>query len=95
MFGLARKWLLNRRAEIVSNECGIYLRRSRKILNLGCGTGYIAARVRQDYKAEIQGVDIARTHKTDVPFCLFDGNTLPFRDVGLVKRSYTNLPLLC
>ncbi len=80
MFGLARKWLLNRRAEIVSKECVIYLERSRRILDLGCGTGHIAARVRQDYKAEIQGVDVARTQETDVPFCLFDGNMLPFPD---------------
>lgn len=80
MFGLARRWLLNRRAEIVSKECSIYLRRSRRILDLGCGTGHIAARVRQDYKAEIQGVDVARTHEADVPFCLFDGNALPFPD---------------
>lgn len=80
MFGLARKWLLNRRAEIVSNECGIYLRCSRRILDLGCGTGHIAARVRQDYKAEIQGVDVERTHETDVPFRIFDGNRLPFPD---------------
>jgi len=80
MFGLVRKWLLNRRAEIVSKECVIYLERSRRILDLGCGTGHIAARVRQDYKAEIQGVDVARTQETDVPFCLFDGNTLPFSD---------------
>ncbi len=57
-----------------------HIARGSRVLDIGCGTGYWVRAFSQVLGASAVGVDVVNYHNTKDPFCLFDGNELPFRD---------------
>lgn len=51
-----------------------------KVLDIGCGNGYLAELVAKNKKAEVTCVDIEDFNQTEIPTILFDGVNLPFAD---------------
>lgn len=54
-------------------------RRSR-VLDIGCGNGYLAKIIAETREAEVICVDVDDFNQTDLPTILFDGARLPFAD---------------
>jgi SAM-dependent methyltransferase len=49
-----------------------------QVLDVGTGSGYVASALAAWNGAKVYTVDIQDHRQTDVEFCLFDGQTLPF-----------------
>jgi ubiquinone/menaquinone biosynthesis C-methylase UbiE len=54
---------------------------ARRVLDLGCGSGYVAWQLAQRFPGEVATVDIGDFRRVPTPgFTLFDGLALPFPD---------------
>lgn len=51
-----------------------------KVLDIGCGNGYLAELLVKNKKAKVTCVDIEDFNQTEIPTILFDGLNLPFKD---------------
>lgn len=73
--------IYQRAAQTMCKECEDFIRKDSKILDLGCGSGFVSSTIKNYFKAEIFGIDIEdlRTVK-EFPFQIFDGRTLPFKE---------------
>ncbi len=53
----------------------------QRILDLGAGEGFVGEALSEDrLNADVELVDIVDFHKSDLPFRLYDGRTLPYED---------------
>jgi len=61
-----------------------------KVLDIGCGNGYLADLIAKNKKAKVTCVDIDDFNQTEIPTILFDGLNLPFPDgeFDIVILSY-------
>lgn len=57
-----------------------HLNRGDSVLDVGCGTGYLASQLRQMYGVEPTGVDIRDARAEQIGFRAFDGTSIPFPD---------------
>ena len=57
-----------------------HLDRGDSILDVGCGTGYLANQMREMYGVEPTGVDIRDARVSPIAFSSFDGTSIPFPD---------------
>jgi len=51
-----------------------------RVLDIGCGNGYLAKLIAENKKAKVTCVDIEDFNQTDIPTVIFDGIHLPFKD---------------
>jgi 2-polyprenyl-3-methyl-5-hydroxy-6-metoxy-1,4-benzoquinol methylase len=51
-----------------------------KVLDIGCGNGYLAELIAKNKKAQVICVDVDDFNQTNIPTILFDGVNLPFAD---------------
>jgi SAM-dependent methyltransferase len=65
-----------------------HLDRGDSILDVGCGTGYLANQLREMYGVEPTGVDIRDARVSPIAFSSFDGTSIPFPD-----RSFDHVVL--
>jgi len=57
-----------------------HLDRGESILDVGCGTGYLANRLADLYGVDPTGVDIRDARALPIAFSSYDGTSLPFPD---------------
>lgn len=68
-------------AKVTCQECEDFIEKGSKILDLGCGKGFITNTLKNYFKADILGVDIEDYRIVQgFPFQVYDGETLPFPD---------------
>ncbi len=73
--------IYQRAARTMCKECEDFIRKDSKILDLGCGSGFVSSTIKNYFKAEIFGVDIEDLRAVkEFPFQIFDGRTLPFKE---------------
>jgi ubiquinone/menaquinone biosynthesis C-methylase UbiE len=67
-----------------------HLDRGDSILDVGCGTGYLANQLRDLYGVDPTGVDIRDARVLPIAFSRFDGTSIPFPDKSFdhVALSY-------
>jgi SAM-dependent methyltransferase len=58
--------------EIEEFVCG------EKVLDLGCGSGIFGKKFKEKFKKEVLGIDIVDKRVCQIPFKLYDGQTIPF-----------------
>jgi ubiquinone/menaquinone biosynthesis C-methylase UbiE len=63
-----------------ANMLAGHLDRGDSILDVGCGTGYLANQLREIYGVEPTGVDIRDARVSPIAFSSFDGTSIPFPD---------------
>lgn len=69
-----------KRADKVGQIILPYLSKNVRVIDIGCGEGYITEYLRSKSGEEVIGVDIAKKPEVSIPFVLYDGKTLPFKD---------------
>lgn len=57
-----------------------FISQKEKVLDLGCGSGIFAQKLKEKVGAEIVGIDIVDKRVFQIPFFLFDGKKIPFPD---------------
>ena len=57
-----------------------YLSQGARMIDIGCGKGYTTEYLRGESKADIIGVDVINKLEVPLPFVLYDGVKLPFKD---------------
>lgn len=73
--------ILGRRGRILSEHVAEQLPADASVLDVGCGSGDIAAQImRQRKDVSIRGIDILVREKTAIPVKKYDGSTFPFED---------------
>lgn len=73
--------IYQRAAEIMCKECENFIKKEAKILDLGCGSGFVPETLKKYFQADIFGVDIEDLRVVkQFPFQIFDGKKLPFKD---------------
>ena len=65
-----------------------YLDQDAVVLDIGCGNGALASRMRQLTGCTVVGVDVADTQTVDLDFLVFDGARLPCSSVDYVVFSF-------
>ena len=61
-------------------ELSPYINKKSKVLDFGCGRGFLGSLVNKNLGAQVTGIDIIDSRKTKLPFVLFDGKKIPFPD---------------
>jgi SAM-dependent methyltransferase len=67
-------------AKRMCSDCQDFIERGCRILDLGCGSGIAALKFRDFFEAEVVGADIQDDRIVNIPFKIFDGKTLPFKN---------------
>lgn len=84
--GLARRWRRELRRRKVGRAYDMALEIARavpygsRVLDVGCGNGYIAHHLRALLGSTVTGIDLARTTEAQIPYWQFDGQTFPVAD---------------
>jgi SAM-dependent methyltransferase len=68
------------RLRVQAEGLGDHLNPSDSVLDVGCGTGYLSAHMREMYGVTACGVDVRDFRQAQIPFQLFDGTSIPFPD---------------
>jgi SAM-dependent methyltransferase len=75
------KLVFQRRVHILAESLSALLKDSSDIIDIGCGDGTIARRLKQfNSWLQIRGVDVFARAEADFPVIVYDGMTLPFPD---------------
>jgi len=69
-----------RRAKRISKLLKKFIKKGEYILDVGSGNATILKQIKEDYNTKVQGIDIIKYNEAEVPFKLFDGKTIPFKD---------------
>jgi len=79
----ARPWSRESIAMRNRNQAGMlrdYIRPGDSVLDVGCGTGYLTKSLEENLGAQATGLDVQDFRVAQVPFCEFDGISIPFPD---------------
>ncbi len=71
---------MNSRAKSISYLCKGLIPMGSRILDVGSGPGVVAYQISKDYQANVQCVDIKNRHRTELPFQVYDGQHLPYKN---------------
>jgi len=86
--GLMRAYLRHRRRRRVAmaydmaKEIARYVPGARRVLDVGCGSGYIAHHLSAMLGAAVTGTDVAPQVEAPITYQAFDGRALPFPDAS-------------
>lgn len=86
VMGLVRAYLRYRRRRRVAmaydmaREIARYVPGTRRVLDVGCGSGYIAHHLSAMLGAPVTGTDVGAQVEASIPYQPFDGRALPFAD---------------
>lgn len=69
-----------RAANHIIREIKHYIGQGTRVLDIGAGYGITASQIAKKLKADVSMVDVVDKHKVDLPFTLYDGEKLPFKD---------------
>ena len=74
-------WIGARRIQVLSNHLSPLFPEGATVLDVGCGDGALAARIR-DARSDIDvsGIDVLVRPETAIPVTPFDGSKLPYPD---------------
>lgn len=67
-------------AEEMVSEIKDFLKEKEKVLDLGCGSGIFAKKLKEKMRVEIFGIDVFDGRIEKIPFQRFDGKKIPFED---------------
>ena len=93
--GLARRWRRELRRRKVGRAYDMALEIARgipagsRVLDVGCGNGYIAHHLRALLRSEVTGIDVAPRTEALIPYRQFDGQKFP------VKNQAFDAALFC
>ncbi len=76
--------------EKMVDELSPYIRKNSKVLDFGCGRGFLGSLINKKLGARVGGLDVRDSRKTNLPFTFFDGKKIPFPDnyFDIVLVSY-------
>lgn len=57
-----------------------YLPPETSVLDLGCGTGWVAKRIQERKRCDVKLVDVLDCNETDLDLKLYDGKNIPYPD---------------
>jgi SAM-dependent methyltransferase len=97
------RYVVGRRASVLSRHVANLLPRDAEVLDVGCGDGLLASlilKLRPDTR--VRGVDVLSRPYTHVPVDLYDGRHIPFPDssvdvvmfVDVLHHTHNQLELL-
>ena len=69
-----------KKAKKISHRFRGYILQGDTVIDIGLGNGLNALQVRNDYGADLVGIDIIDYNRSPIPLVLFDGKTIPFAD---------------
>ncbi len=69
-----------RAAGYITGEISPYIKRGSKILDIGCGSGITSWQIANKLGTKISLVDVVNKNKVDLPFTVYDGKKIPFKD---------------
>ena len=84
--GLARRWRRELRRRKVGRAYDMALEIARaipygsRVLDVGCGNGYIAHHLSALLGTTVTGIDVTSTTEAQIPYWQFDGQTFPVSD---------------
>jgi ubiquinone/menaquinone biosynthesis C-methylase UbiE len=67
-------------AKKISKEILPFINEEDKVLDLGCGSGFLGKEIEKLSKAKVIGLDVNNFLQVNLPFVLFDGKKIPFLD---------------
>src|SRR3989344_3173111 len=62
--------------------------KGHRILDIGGGNGYLAQEISKKFNKEVNVVDTINYAMTNLPFFVYDGHSLPFKDKNLAKTIF-------
>jgi ubiquinone/menaquinone biosynthesis C-methylase UbiE len=68
------------RLRVQAEALAAYLGQGDSVLDVGCGTGHLSARVQEMYGVRPCAVDVLDFRQAQIPFQRFDGTSIPFPD---------------
>ena len=86
--GAQRRWRRERRRRLVGRsydmalEIARVLPRGSRVLDVGCGSGFIAHHLAGVLGAQVTGIDVRRQADAPVDYVCFDGERFPAEDVS-------------
>lgn len=57
-----------------------FIKKGNRVLDIGLGNGYVAKKIKEQFKVRIEGVDVVDYNETDIKNTIYDGLHLPFKD---------------
>ena len=67
-------------AEEMILEIKDFIKKGEKVLDLGCGSGILAKKLKEKLEVEVLGIDVTDQRIEKIPFQKFDGKKLPFKE---------------
>jgi len=64
----------------MAKEIALYVPGARRVLDVGCGSGYIAHHLSAMLGASVTGTDVGAQAEAPIAYQRFDGRALPFAD---------------
>lgn len=78
---LHKEFVSDRRADKISSLLTAHLNDNRRILDIGCGDGYISSLVKANIEnVEVSGIETKVRQTTHIPVTPFDGTHIPYAD---------------
>ena len=76
------QWIQRRRAKgkVKAIRRFLDMRPHETVLDLGTGEGYVGKEIQRERSSTVQLMDVIDFHRVDLPFQLYDGDTLPLKD---------------
>lgn len=72
--------IYEREVNVLCRACRDFVPRGSRMLDLGCGSGIVAQSLKDNFGVEVVGVDVKDLRVKPIPFALYDGRHLNFRD---------------
>lgn len=69
-----------KRLEVLSDVLGPHLRAGESLLDVGCGSGQLAARLAERCQVEVRGLEVRPRDECLIPVTAYDGGSFPFAD---------------